>query len=194
VVLLSGAGTNLEALLLALPGSGIPAEVVAVGSDQEASGVRYAADRGIATFMISPHDYSSREAWGNALAEEIDTHRPDLVVLSGFMKLLPPGMVSRFSPRIINTHPSYLPEFPGAHAVREALASGASHTGASVIVVDEGIDTGKILAQERVAIVPGETEKSLHGRIKLVERALLLEVLADHISGITKEKAHHELP
>ncbi len=194
VVLLSGAGTNLEALLLSLPGSGIPAEVVAVGSDHNAPGVSYAVDRGIATFTVSPHDYSSREAWGTALVEQIDTHRPDLIVLSGFMRLLPPFVVSRYSPRIINTHPSHLPEFPGAHAVRDALAAGASHTGASVIVVDEGIDTGKILAQERVVIEPGETEDSLHARIKVIERRLLLDILADQISHITNEKAHDDLP
>ena len=194
VVLLSGAGSNLAALLLSLPGSGIPAEVVAVGSDHNAQGVSYAADRGIATFMVSPHDYSSRDAWGTALVAEIDTHCPDLIVLSGFMKLLPPFVVSRYSPRIINTHPSHLPEFPGAHAVRDALAAGASHTGASVIVVDEGIDTGKILAQERVVIEPGETEDSLHARIKVIERRLLLDVLADQISSITNAKVHDDIP
>jgi phosphoribosylglycinamide formyltransferase-1 len=112
-----------------------------------------------------------------ALGDALAAHEPDLIILSGFMKLLPPALVSRFSPRIINTHPAYLPEFPGAHAVRDALAAGATETGASVIVVDEGVDTGQILAQRRVPLEPGDDETVLHDRIKVVERELLLEVL-----------------
>jgi phosphoribosylglycinamide formyltransferase-1 len=112
-----------------------------------------------------------------ALGDALASYEPNLIILSGFMKLLPAELVSRFSPRIINTHPAYLPEFPGAHAVRDALVAGATETGASVIVVDEGVDTGQILAQRRVPLEPGDDETVLHDRIKLVERELLLEVL-----------------
>lgn len=184
VVLISGAGTNLLALLETLPGTHIPADVVAVGSDTEAPGLHHASDRGIPTFVVPLEQFSSREEWGAALGDALASHEPDLIILSGFMKLLPPQLVSRFSPRILNTHPAYLPEFPGAHAVRDALAAGATETGASVIVVDEGVDTGQILAQRRVPLEPGDDEAILHDRIKVVERELLLEVL-DNISTPT---------
>ena len=177
VVLISGSGTNLLSLLESLPASQIPAEVVAVGSDTTAEGLRYATERSIPTFMVPFNDFPSREEWGDALGDALASFEPDLIVLSGFMKLLPASMVARFAPRIINTHPAYLPEFPGAHAVRDALQAGVSETGASVIVVDEGIDTGEIVAQRRVAIHSGDDENTLHERIKVVERELLLEVL-----------------
>ena len=189
VVLISGSGTNLEALLASLPDSGIPADVVAVGADQEAAGLEHARARDIETFVVPLPRGGDRDAWGQQLGDTIADFEPDLIVLSGFMKLLPKAFVSRFSPRIINTHPSYLPEFPGAHAVRDALAARATDTGASVIVVDDGVDTGEILAQERVAILPGDTEDTLHSRIKIVERQLLLDVLHTLIPA-TKE--HHD--
>ena len=177
VVLISGSGTNLEALLTSLPDSGIRAQVVAVGADQEAEGLEHARTRGIDTFVVPLSKQDDREAWGDTLGDTLEGYQPDLIVLSGFMKLLPPSLVSRFSPHIINTHPSYLPEFPGAHAVRDALAAGATQTGASVIVVDDGVDTGKILAQQRVPIHADDTEGTLHARIKTLERSLLIEVL-----------------
>lgn len=177
VVLISGSGTNLAALLRDLPGSGIDAEVVAVGADGQAPGLQHANERGIPTCVVSPGEYESRESWGVALGDEVASYAPDWVVLSGFMKLLPPGFVDRFPGRILNTHPAYLPEFPGAHGVRDALAAGVSETGASVIIIDDGVDTGDILARERVPIHPGDTSEVLHERIKVVERALLLDVL-----------------
>jgi phosphoribosylglycinamide formyltransferase-1 len=177
VVLISGSGTNLQSLLESLPNTEIPADVVAVGSDTMAPGLQHATDRSIPTFVVLLGDFSSREEWGVALGDALDSYQPDLIVLSGFMKLLPPSLVSRFAPRIINTHPAFLPEFPGAHAVRDAMEAGVSHTGASVIVVDEGVDTGEILAQRRVPVEVGDDEASLHDRIKVVERELLLEVL-----------------
>jgi phosphoribosylglycinamide formyltransferase-1 len=177
VVLISGSGTNLLSLLESLPETQIPAHVVAVGSDVPAPGLQHAADRGIATFVVPLKDYSSRDEWGVALGDALASYTPDLIVLSGFMKLLPASLVRRFSPRIINTHPAYLPDFPGAHAVRDALEAGVEQTGASVIVVDEGVDTGEILAKRRVPIEPGDGESTLHDRIKVVERVLLLEVL-----------------
>jgi phosphoribosylglycinamide formyltransferase-1 len=178
VVLISGSGTNLLSLVESLPGAAIPADVVAVGSDTDAPGLRHATERSLPTFVIPLSEFSSREEWGVALGDALDSYSPDVIILSGFMKLLPASLVSRFAPRILNTHPAYLPEFPGAHAVRDALEAGVSQTGASVIVVDEGIDTGEILAQERVPIQSGDDESALHDRIKAVERRLLLQVLA----------------
>ncbi|MDA9116953.1 phosphoribosylglycinamide formyltransferase [Pontimonas sp.] len=189
VVLISGSGTNLAALLRDLPGSGIDAEVVAVGADGQAPGLQHANERGIPTCVVSPGDYESRESWGVALGDEVASYAPDWVVLSGFMKLLPPGFVDRFPGRILNTHPAYLPEFPGAHGVRDALAAGASETGASVIIIDDGVDTGDILARERVPIHPGDTSEVLHERIKVVERALLLDVLRTLIPSPTSTES-----
>jgi len=189
VVLISGSGTNLAALLRDLPGSGIDAEVVAVGADGQAPGLQHANERGIPTCVVSPGDYESRESWGVALGDEVASYAPDWVVLSGFMKLLPPGFVDRFPGRILNTHPAYLPEFPGAHGVRDALAAGVSETGASVIIIDDGVDTGDILARERVPIHPGDTSEVLHERIKVVERALLLDVLRTLIPSPTSTES-----
>ena len=177
VVLISGSGTNLLSLLETLPETTIPADVVAVGADTDAPGLRHATQRSIPTFVLPLSQFSSREQWGEALGDALDSHNPDLIILSGFMKLLPASLVGRFAPRILNTHPAYLPEFPGAHAVRDALDAGVAQTGASVIVVDDGVDTGEILAQERVLIEPGDDESALHDRIKVAERRLLLQVL-----------------
>ena len=154
-----------------------------MGADRDAGGLDYARRRQIPTFVTALSDYPSRQEWGEALIRVIEAYSPDLIVLSGFMRLLPDNVVDRFSPHIINTHPAYLPEFPGAHGVRDALAAGVSETGASVIVVDGGVDTGPILAQERVAIVPGDNEASLHERIKIVERRLLFDVVSGIVAG-----------
>lgn len=176
-VLISGAGSNLRALIDAVSASDFPAQIVVVGADREAAGLAHAAEAGIPSFVTDYRGYANREEWGDALARELDAHAPDLIVLSGLMRLLPAGVVSRYAPRIINTHPAYLPEFPGAHGVRDALAAGADQTGASVIVVDDGVDSGPILAQERVAILSGDDEPTLHERIKPVERRLLIDVV-----------------
>lgn len=182
VVLISGGGSNLEALLVALPASEIPAVVVAVGADTRAAGLAHATRRGIPTFCVPRSEFSTREDWGVALGDQIALFSPDWIVLSGFMSLLPRGVIAKFGPRVINTHPAYLPEFPGAHGVRDALAAGVNETGASVIIVDDGIDTGPVLAQRRVPVQVGDTEDKLHERIKLVERELLLEVLGTLVS------------
>lgn len=121
-----------------------------------------------------------------ALGDVLESYTPDLIILSGFMRLLPPSLVARFTPRIINTHPAFLPEFPGAHGVRDALAAGVRETGASVIVVDDGVDTGEVLAQERVPVLPEDDEESLHERVKIVERRLLLDVLGAMMSETGK--------
>ena len=180
MVLISGGGSNLADLFTRLEATDRPpVDIVAVGSERQAEGLSHATKRSVPSFVVSLADFADREAWGLGLAERIASFSPDLVILSGFMKLLPPVVVERFSPQLINTHPAYLPEFPGAHAVADQIAAGVDQAGASVIVVDNGVDTGPILARERVAVEPGDTEQSLHDRIKQVERQLLWEVLND---------------
>lgn len=182
-VLISGTGSNLRALLEAARHPDFPARVIVVGADREADGLAHAEEFGIPSFTVPWHEHESREAWGEELGRQLAVWNPDLVVLSGLMRLLPASLVAAYSPRLVNTHPAYLPEFPGAHGVRDALASGASQTGASVIVVDDGVDTGPILAQERIAIVEGDTEHTLHERIKPVERRLLIDVVRRIATG-----------
>ena len=182
-VLISGTGSNLRALLDAAAEPEFPARIVVVGADREAEGFAHAEEFGIPTFMVPFAQFSSREEWGAELAAQLDVWRPDLVVLSGLMRLLPADVVGAWSPRIINTHPAYLPEFPGAHGVRDALAAGVAQTGASVIIVDNGVDSGPILAQERVPVLPGDDEHALHERIKPVERRLLIDVVRRVATG-----------
>lgn len=176
-VLISGTGSNLRALLEAANEPGFPARIVVVGADREAEGFAHADEFGIPTFLVPWSSFESREAWGDELLGQLQVWNPDLIVLSGLMRLLPPAVVAAYAPRIINTHPAFLPEFPGAHGVRDALAAGARQTGASVIVVDDGVDTGPILAQERVDVHADDDESSLHNRIKPVERRLLIDVV-----------------
>lgn len=179
VVLISGTGSNLRALLEASEDAEYPARVVAIGADREADGLILGEEFGIPTFTVPFTAYPDRESWGAALIEQVRQWGPDLVVLSGLMRLVPPAVVDAFSPHLINTHPAYLPEFPGAHAVRDALAAGVDQTGASLIVVDNSVDGGPIIAQERVPVLPGDTESTLHDRIKPVERRLLIQTVLD---------------
>lgn len=183
VVLISGVGSNLRALLQRCDDPAFPAHVVAVGADREADGLVHADEFGVPTFLTLYPRFAGRDAWGAALLTALQVWDPDVVVLSGFMRLLPAAVVDALAPRLINTHPAYLPEFPGAHAVRDALAAGATSTGASVIVVDHGVDTGPILARERIPVHPDDTEATLHDRIKTVERRLLADVLAGIAEG-----------
>lgn len=179
VVLVSGSGTLLQSLIDAGADEKYPARVVAVGSDRaNVAGLDRAARAGLATFVARVGDHPTRADWDRALTAEVAGHRPDLVVLAGFMKLLGPVFLARFGGRVINSHPALLPAFPGSHAVRDALAYGAKITGCSVILVDDGVDTGPVLAQRAVAVEPGDDETSLHERIKVVERRLLVEVVA----------------
>lgn len=179
VVLISGQGTNLRAFLDSCSNGSVPATVVAVGADADVSGLTHARNDNIPTF-IEPFDSGAdRDTWGARLADRVASYDPDLVILSGFMRIVPPGFVRRFAPMLLNTHPSFLPDFPGAHAVRDAVEAGVTETGASVIVVDDGVDTGPILAQRHVPILDGDTESTLHDRIKVVERELLVEVVRD---------------
>jgi len=179
VVLISGGGSNLRALLEASQDAEFPARVVAIGADRDADGFAHAEAFGIPTFSVALSSFDDREAWGGELLTQVQSWQPDLVILSGFMKLLPPHVVQALAPNMINTHPAYLPEFPGEHAVRDALAAGVIETGASVIVVDDGVDSGPIISQERVPVHAGDTESSLHERIKAVERRLLLQAVLD---------------
>ena len=182
-VLISGAGSNLRALLDAAADADFPAEIVVVGADREADGFAHAEEYGVPTFLVPWEQFTSREEWGAELGAQLAVWQPDLVVLSGLMRLLPASLVEEWAPRIVNTHPAYLPEFPGAHGVRDALAAGATQTGASVIIVDTGVDTGPILAQERVPVLEGDDEHSLHDRIKPIERRLLIDVVRRVASG-----------
>ncbi|WP_438353670.1 phosphoribosylglycinamide formyltransferase [Microbacterium sp. CJ88] len=182
-VLISGAGSNLRALLDAAADDDYPARIVVVGADREADGFAHAEAYGIPTILVPFREFETREEWGEELSAQLRVWQPDLVVLSGLMRLLPPGMVAAWAPRIINTHPAYLPEFPGAHGVRDALAAGAGQTGASVIVVDDGVDSGPILAQERVPVRPDDDAHTLHERIKPVERRLLIDVVRRIATG-----------
>jgi phosphoribosylglycinamide formyltransferase-1 len=176
VVLLSGAGSNLAALIEAASDPSYGASVVAVGADRAGTGgADKAKAAGIPVFEVAPAAYAGREAWSAALAEQVAAHRPDLVVSAGLMRILSPGFVERFP--VVNTHPALLPAFPGAHAVRDALAYGVAVTGCTVHWVDAGVDTGPVLAQVAVAVEPDDDEAALHERIKAVERPLLVEVV-----------------
>jgi phosphoribosylglycinamide formyltransferase-1 len=166
------------ALLAATDQPGYPAQVVAVGADREAAGLEHARRRGLPTFVCALRDHPDRAAWDAALAREVAAYEPDLVVSAGFMKIVGPAVLSAFGGRLINTHPALLPAFPGAHAVRDALAAGTPVTGATVHLVDAGVDTGPVLAQREVAVRPGDDEATLHERIKAVERQLLVETVA----------------
>jgi phosphoribosylglycinamide formyltransferase-1 len=179
VVLISGGGSNLRALLEACEDAGFPARVVAIGADRDADGLALGEEFGIPSFVVPYGAFPDREAWGDELIDQIRQWDGDLVVLSGLMRLLPPRVVAAFAPNLLNTHPAYLPEFPGAHAVRDALAAGATESGASVIVVDDGVDSGPIVAQRRIPVLPGDTEARLHDRIKVVERELLIQAVRD---------------
>ncbi|WP_346620072.1 phosphoribosylglycinamide formyltransferase [Blastococcus montanus] len=182
VVLLSGTGSLCAALLDATDDPAYPATVVAVGADREAPGLEHARRRGLPTFVCALGDHPDRAAWDRALADRIAGFAPDLVVSAGFMKIVGPAVLAGFEGRLVNTHPALLPAFPGAHAVRDALAAGATVTGATVHLVDAGVDTGPVLAQRQVPVLPGDDEPRLHQRIKDVERELLVETVAEFVT------------
>ncbi|KXW62052.1 phosphoribosylglycinamide formyltransferase [Mycolicibacterium phlei] len=177
VVLASGTGSLLRSLLEATGGD-YPATIVAVGVDRDCPAVEIAAAAGVPSYTVRLRDYPDRDAWDAALTEATAAYEPDLIVSAGFMKILGPHFLSRYLGRIINTHPALLPAFPGAHAVPDALAYGVKVTGCSVHLVDAGTDTGPLLAQEAVPVLDDDDEAALHERIKVVERRLLVDVLA----------------
>jgi len=175
VVLVSGSGTNLQALLDADQAA---YEVVGVAADRSgAFGLERAAERGIPTCVVEPASFPDRSAWDAALADALAKWAPDWLVCAGFMRVLGSRMLARFPSRIVNTHPALLPSFPGAHGVRDALAYGVRVTGCTVHLVDEGVDTGPILAQRAIGVEPDDDERSLHERIKSMERELLVEIV-----------------
>lgn len=176
VVLVSGAGTNLQALIDASADPDYGATVVAVGSDRPGiEGLARAERHGIATFVLPTSDFADRAAWDIALTEAVASFEPDLVVLAGYMKLTGPAFLGVFGGRTINTHPALSPSFPGMHGPRDALAHGVKVTGATLFVVDEGVDTGPIVAQVAVPVLDDDDEATLHERIKTSERAMLVE-------------------
>lgn len=181
VVLVSGSGSNLQALLDAVAAQGAAAygaEVVAVGADRGGiEGLRRAERAGLPTFVCRLRDHPTRAAWDRALADAVAAHRPDLVVSAGFMKLVGAAFLERFGGRFLNTHPALLPSFPGAHGVRDALDYGVKMTGCTVHFVDQGVDTGPIIAQGVVEVRDEDDEETLHERIKTVERRLLVEAV-----------------
>lgn len=178
-VLISGTGSNLAALLRASEEPSCPFVVVGVIADRDASGLEHARAAGIPTEVIRLADHADRAAWDEALAASVTRLEPQLVVLAGFMKLVGPPLLDAFGGRIVNTHPALLPSFPGAHGVRDALAHGVKVAGATVIEVDAGVDTGRILAQVAVEVRAEDTEHDLHERIKAAEQPLLVEVVRD---------------
>jgi phosphoribosylglycinamide formyltransferase-1 len=176
VVLVSGGGTNLAALLAAHDEDGYPARVVGVVADRASAGaLELARAAGVPTAVVAPGDFADRGAWDAGLAEAIGVFRPDLVVSAGFMRILGAPVLGRWDGRVVNTHPALLPSFPGAHAVRDALAYGAKVTGSTLHVVDAGVDTGPVIAQVAVRVEPGDDEAALHERIKVAERRLLVD-------------------
>lgn len=176
-MLISGGGSNLRALLDAAESPLFPVRVLAVGADNPAEGLSHADFFGVPSFVVSPTNFDSRESWAEMLLENTLFFKPDLVILAGFMRILPSNFVLALSPNLINTHPSLLPNFPGAHAVHDAISAGATETGVTIHLVDEGVDTGPQIAQRSLAILPGESEYELHERIKVIERELLIETV-----------------
>ena len=189
VVLVSGTGSNMEALIHACRRGDVPGEVVAVVADRACLGLDIAAGFDIPTILLEPSGYQSREEWSAALRDEVARLEPDLVVSAGFMRILSPAFVDAFEGRLINLHPSLLPRYPGAHAVRDALADGAKETGTTVHFIDREVDHGPIIAQERVPIEADDTEASLHERIKQAERELLPRVVKDLLLTMSSRSA-----
>jgi phosphoribosylglycinamide formyltransferase-1 len=176
VVLVSGAGSNLAALLAAHTDAVYGARIVGVVSDNpDAGGLDMARDAGVPTAVVAPRDFPDRAAWDRGLAQAVDVFGAELVVSAGFMRILGAAFLERFPSRVVNTHPALLPSFPGAHGVRDALAYGVAITGCTLHVVDAGVDTGPIIAQAAVPVLPDDDEATLHERIKVAERALLVD-------------------
>ena len=178
VVLVSGEGTNLQALIDASADPAYGATVVAVGADRDNIGaLDRAAKSNIPAFTLRVSDFGSREEWDQALTANCARYEPDLIVCAGFMKLVGTAFLARFAGRCLNTHPALLPSFPGMHGVKEALEYGVKVTGCTVFIVDEGVDAGPVLAQAAVPVLDHDDEKTLHERVKVAERALLVDTV-----------------
>jgi phosphoribosylglycinamide formyltransferase 1 len=178
VVLVSGAGTNLQALIDACTDPGYGARIVAVGADRDGiGGLEKAAKANIPAFTLRVRDFGTRDAWDEALAAHCERYEPDLIVCAGFMKLVGKAFLERYAGRCLNTHPALLPSFPGMHGVRDALDYGVKVSGCTVFIVDEGVDAGPVLAQACVPVEDDDDEATLHERIKVAERALLVDTV-----------------
>jgi phosphoribosylglycinamide formyltransferase-1 len=181
-VLVSGTGSILQALLDACASEEFGARVVAVGADRDGTGgIARARAAGIATFVRKVKDFPDRASWDRALTLDCAEHKPDLVIAAGFLKLVGANFLSQFGGRLINTHPALLPSFPGLHSVRDALAHGVKVTGCSVILADAGVDSGPILAQQAVPVLDDDDEDSLHERIKVAERSLVVATIGNMV-------------
>lgn len=184
VVLVSGSGTNLQALLDACAGPAYGAQIVAVGADREdIEGLRRAERAGIPTFVRRLSQFETRDGWDRAITDIVGRFDPDLVVLAGFMKLVGPAFLTAFEGRVINTHPALSPAFPGMHGPAEAIAYGVKVSGCTLFVVDDGVDTGPIVAQRAVPVAEDDDPDSLHERIKAAER----EMLVDSVGRLARE-------
>jgi phosphoribosylglycinamide formyltransferase 1 len=178
LVLVSGTGSILQALLDACASPGFGAQLVAVGADRDGTGgVARAQAAGLPTFVRRLKDFPDRVSWDKALTEDCAAFKPDLIVLAGFLKLVGADFLAEFGGRLINTHPALLPSFPGMHSVSDALAHGVKVTGCSVILADAGVDSGPILAQQAVPVLDDDDEYSLHERIKVAERVLVVDTI-----------------
>jgi phosphoribosylglycinamide formyltransferase-1 len=178
VVLVSGSGTNLQALLDAATDPSYGATVVAVGADRDAiEGLARAERSGIPTFVLRVKDFETREAWDAALTASVASYRPGLVVSAGFMKLVGDEFLASYGGRFLNTHPALSPSFPGMHGPADALAYGVKVTGCTLFVVDAGVDSGPIVAQAAVPVLEDDTAETLHERIKVSERAMLVDAV-----------------
>ncbi|MGO4187975.1 phosphoribosylglycinamide formyltransferase [Pseudarthrobacter sp. TAF60_1] len=179
VVLVSGTGSNLQAVIDAVKSGELAVEIAAVGADREGTyGVERSSEAGLETFVVNFNSFPTRDEWDAALTAKVASYAPDVVVSSGFMRIVSADFIDAFNGKYLNTHPALLPAFPGAHGVRDAMAYGVKVTGCTVHWADAGVDTGPIIAQEAVTIEPGDSEDSLHERIKVVERRLLVQTLA----------------
>ncbi|MFZ2239317.1 MAG: phosphoribosylglycinamide formyltransferase [Gordonia amarae] len=195
VVLASGAGSLLASLIERSRKPGSVFEIVAVGVDRDCAAVTIARDAGIASFTCRVADHPDRAAWDGALHDLTEQAAPDWVVTAGFMKILGPRFLGRFGGHIVNSHPALLPSFPGAHGVADALAHGVKVTGTTVHLVDDGVDTGPILAQRAVAIADDDTEDALHERIKIIERELLADMVTALVAkGVVIEGRKARIP
>lgn len=175
VVLVSGAGTNLQALIDASADPAYGAQVVAVGADRDGiEGLARAERAGLPTFVRKISQFETREGWDRAMRDLVSRFDPDLIISAGFMKLLGSDFIAAFPGRVLNTHPALSPSFPGMHGPADALAYGVKVTGCTLFVVDEGVDTGPIVAQRSVEVADDDTAETLHERIKQVERELLV--------------------
>ena len=178
VVLVSGAGTNLQALIDACSDQKYGAAIMAVGADRDGiAALDRAKAANIPTFITKVGDFPTRDAWDDALAAACAEYDPNLIVCAGFMKLVGKAFLARFAGRCLNTHPALLPSFPGMHGVRDALAYGVRVTGCTVFLVDEGVDAGPVLAQAAVPVHDDDDEATLHERIKVAEHALLVDTV-----------------